>query len=87
MARDQAVTVVPVDKHLTTQQAADVLNVSRPYLIKLLDEGIIDHYKVGSHRRVRIEDVLAYREARAGRRRQQLDELTRLSEELEGGYR
>ena len=73
-------------KELTTQEAADLLHVSRPHLVKLLDEGTIDHYKVGTHRRVRIEDVLAYRERRATVRREKLDELTRLSEELEGGY-
>lgn len=87
MTRGQTMTLVPHGKELTTQEAADLLHVSRPHLVKLLDDGVIDHYKVGSHRRVRIEDVLAYREARAGRRREQLDELTRLSEELAGGYR
>lgn len=87
MAHGQTMMLVPHGKELTTQEAADLLHVSRPHLVKLLDQGVIDHYKVGSHRRVRIEDVLAYREERAGRRRDQLDELTRLSEELEGGYR
>lgn len=87
MARGQTMALVPHGKKLTTQEAAELLHVSRPHLVKLLDAGVIDHYKVGSHRRVRIEDVLAYREARAGRRRDKLDELTRLSEELEGDYR
>lgn len=86
MARGQTMTLVPHGKELTTQEAADLLHVSRPHLVKLLDEGAIDHYKVGTHRRVRIEDVLAYRERRATVRRAKLDELTRLSEELEGGY-
>lgn len=86
MARGLTMTLVPHGKELTTQEAADLLHVSRPHLVKLLDEGIIDHYKVGTHRRVRIEDVLEYRERRAGVRRENLDELTRLSEELEGGY-
>jgi len=62
------------------------LHVSRPHLVKLLDDGAIDHYKVGTHRRVRIENVLDYRDRRASVRREKLDELTRLSEELEGGY-
>jgi len=62
------------------------LHVSRPHLVKLLDDGTIDHYKVGTHRRVRIENVLDYRDRRASVRREKLDELTRLSEELEGGY-
>lgn len=87
MARGQTITLVPHGKELTTQEAADLLRVSRPHLVKLLDEDTIPHYKVGTHRRVRIEDVLAYRERRAATRRQKLDELTRLSEELEGGYR
>jgi len=86
MARGQTMTLVPHGKELTTQEAADLLHVSRPHLVKLLDQGAIDHYKVGTHRRVRIEDVLAYRERRATVRRAKLDELTRLSEELEGGY-
>lgn len=86
MARGQTMTLVPHGTELTTQEAADLLHVSRPHLVKLLDTGTIPHYKVGSHRRVRIEDLLAYREARAGVRREKLDELTRLSEDLEGGY-
>jgi excisionase family DNA binding protein len=72
---------------MTTQEAADLLHVSRPHLVKLLDEGAIPHYKVGTHRRVRIEDILQHRELRAGSRREKLDELTRLSEQLPGGYR
>lgn len=86
LARGQAMTLVPHGKELTTQEAADLLHVSRPHLVKLLDDGTIDHYKVGTHRRVRIEDVLDYRERRAGVRREKLDELARLSQELEGGY-
>lgn len=87
MTRGQTMTLVPHGKELTTQEAADLLHVSRPHLVKLLNEGTIPHYKVGTHRRVRIEDALDYRERRAATRREKLDELTRLSEELEGGYR
>jgi excisionase family DNA binding protein len=87
MARGQTMTLVPHGSELTTQEAADLLHVSRPHLVKLLDEGTIPHHKVGTHRRVLIEDVLEYRQRRAGTRREKLDELTRLSEELEGGYR
>lgn len=86
MARGQTMTLVPHGKELTTQEAADLLHVSRPHLVKLLEDGTIDHYRVGTHRRVRIEDVLAYRERRAGLRREKLDELTHLSEDLAGGY-
>jgi excisionase family DNA binding protein len=87
MARGQTMALVPHGKELTTQYAADLLHVSRPHLVKLLDDGTIPHYKVGTHRRVRIEDVLEHRELRAGTRREKLDELTRLSEQLPGGYR
>lgn len=85
LARGDAVTVVPVGKELTTQQAADLLNVSRQYLVRLLDSGVLPHTKTGKHRRLRIEDVLAYRNERDQERRAKLDELTQLSEEL-GGY-
>lgn len=87
MARGQTMMLIPHGKELTTQEAADLLHVSRPHLVKLLETATIPHYKVGTHRRVRIEDVLAYHETRAGVRREKLDELTHLSEELEGGYR
>jgi excisionase family DNA binding protein len=87
LSRGQAISLVTHGTELTTQEAADLLHVSRPYLVKLLDDGTIDHYKVGTHRRVRIDDVLAYRERRAGTRGEKLNELTRLSEELPGGYR
>jgi len=61
MARGDSLTVVPVGKEVTTQQAADVLNVSRQYLVRLLDQGRIPSTKTGKHRRLRIEDVLASR--------------------------
>jgi excisionase family DNA binding protein len=80
-------TLVPHGKELTTREAADLLHVSRPHLVKLLQDGTIPYYNVGTHRRVRIEDALDYRAQRAVTRRQKLDELTELSEELEGGYR
>lgn len=87
MARGQSVTLVPHGEELTTQEAADILHVSRPHLVKLLDDGTIPHHKVGSHRRVRTDDVLAYREQRATNRAAKLDELARISQELDGGYR
>lgn len=87
MAQGLTITLVPHDKELTTREAADILSVSRPFLVKLLDRGDIPYDRVGTHRRVRVEDVLAYRELRAARRREKLRELTELSEQLEGGYR
>jgi excisionase family DNA binding protein len=86
MAAGRTITLMPSDQRLTTNQAAELLHVSRPHLIKLLEEGKLPYEKVGSHRRLGLEDVLAYRRARARERETQLRELTQLSQELEGGY-
>lgn len=87
MAAGQTMTLMPTGTRLTTQQAAELLHVSRPHLVKLLDQGEIPYEKVGTHRRVCVEDVLVYRTERADRRREQLRELSQLSQDLEGGYR
>ncbi len=85
LARGDSVTVVPVGKELTTQQAADLINVSRQYLVRLLDEGRIAYTKTGKHRRLRIEDVLAFKEQRDHERKNALRELSQLTEAF-GGY-
>ncbi len=87
MAQGLTITLIPHDKELTTKEAADILNLSRPFLVKLLDRGEMPYHRVGTHRRLNVEDVLAYRELRAARRREKLRELTELSEQVEGGYR
>lgn len=86
LANGRGVQIIPKDTELTTQQAATALNVSRPYLIGLLDSGQIPCRKVGRHRRVTLEALLAYKRQDDLKRRAAADELTRLSEEL-GAYR
>lgn len=84
LARGDSVTVVPVGKELTTQQAADILNISRQYLVRLLDDNRIAFRKTGKHRRLRIEDVLAYKERRDRERGDALRNLSELTEQFQG---
>lgn len=84
-ARGDSVTVVPVERELTTQQAANLLNFSRQYLVRLLDEGRLPHRRTGKHRRVRMNDVLAYKHQRDQRRSASLDALSQLTQDF-GGY-
>jgi len=86
LADGNAVQVVPVHAELTTQEAADLLNVSRPYLVKLLEEGALPFHRTGKHRRVRLADLMQYKEARARASEAAMAELTRQSQELAMGY-
>jgi excisionase family DNA binding protein len=82
LAHGQVVTLVSCNKELTTQQAANLLGVSRPYLIKLLEQGEIPFVRTGTHRRILFDDLMAYKERRDAGRRKDLASLTQLSQEL-----
>ncbi|NVD96875.1 helix-turn-helix domain-containing protein [Massilia sp. BJB1822] len=86
MAQGKAVTIVPKELDVTTQEAAMFLNVSRPYLIRLLDEGKIAFHKVGTHRRIRFEDVVEYKETRRKSAQSALQALVDQAQELDMGY-
>lgn len=82
MAQGKAVSIIPSDTEVTTQQAADMLNVSRPHVVKLLEEGELPFHKVGTHRRIMLQDLEGYRERMEKEREEALTELTRQSQEL-----
>jgi excisionase family DNA binding protein len=86
MAQGKAVSLIPSDSEVTTQQAADMLNVSRPHLVKLLEQGVLPFKKVGSHRRILLEDLLAYEARQAQQREHQLQLLAAQAQELSLGY-
>jgi excisionase family DNA binding protein len=82
LAEGRGVQIIPKDAELTTQQAADMLNVSRPYLITLLESGQIPYRRVGRHRRITFEAFMEYKRHDDLKRRAAADDLTKLSEEL-----
>ncbi|TXL69869.1 helix-turn-helix domain-containing protein [Vineibacter terrae] len=86
MAAGRGVTLMPENAELTTVQAAEALNVSRPFLIKMLDDGTIPHRKVGKHRRIRMEDVIAYKTAIDREREAVLDQLVSDAQKQDMGY-
>jgi excisionase family DNA binding protein len=86
MAQGNAVSLLPIGHNLTTQQAADMLNVSRPYLVKLLEAGEIGFTKVGRHRRIKYQDLMAYMEKLDDNSRQSVDTLSRTAQDLGMGY-
>jgi excisionase family DNA binding protein len=86
LALGNAVEVVPIHAELTTQEGADMLNVSRPHLVKLLDEGQIPHTKTGSHRRIKFTDLMAYKTSRHKASQTAMEELAAQAQALDMGY-
>ncbi len=86
IAKGNAISLVPMHQELSTQDAAQLLNVSRPFLVGLLEKGEIPFRKVGAHRRVYLRDVMAYKESTDQQRNKTLDALAALSQQEGMGY-
>lgn len=86
MAQGRSIALMPTDAEVSTQQAAEILNVSRPHVIKLLEKGEIPHKKVGSHRRILLQDILKFESTFKSDRRKKLDALAKEAQELNLGY-
>ena len=86
LADGNAVKVVPIHAELTTQEAADLLNVSRPHLVRLLEDGMLPFHKTGKHRRIRFADLMQFKGRRDQASEQAMEELTTQAQELGMGY-
>jgi excisionase family DNA binding protein len=86
MARGDAISLIPVQAELSTQEAANLLNVSRPYLVSLLEKGMIPHHKVGVRRRVLFKDLMEYKQKSTQASRELLSQLVEEAQELDMGY-
>lgn len=86
MAEGKSVTLFPSDAEISTQEAADLLNVSRPYVVSLLKKGDIPFTKVGTHRRILLSDIIAYDKQLQKNRNSKLNFLAKQAQELNLGY-
>ncbi|WP_020559078.1 helix-turn-helix domain-containing protein [Thiofilum flexile] len=86
MSQGEAISIVPINKELTTQEAANLLNVSRPYLVQLLEQGQLPYHKVGVRRKVLLKDLMDYKKKRDEESKQLLDELAAEAQNLDMGY-
>ena len=86
MAKGQQVEIVSGSQMLTTQQAADFLNVSRPHVVKLMETGVLPFMKVGKHRRVDFEDLKSYHIVQQKKAQKALEKLAQQAQELDMGY-
>jgi excisionase family DNA binding protein len=82
LLQGNSVTIVPIHKELTTQEAADILNISRQYLVELLEAQAIPYSKVGTHRRIRLGDLMNYKNDRDAKRQEGLSKMTKKSQKL-----
>lgn len=86
LADGNAVKVVPIHAELTTQEAADMLNVSRPHLVKLLESGALPFHRAGKHRRIRFADLMAFKTTRDRASAKAMEELAKQAQDLQLGY-
>ena len=86
LAEGNAVKVVPIHAELTTQEAADMLNVSRPHFVKLLESGALAFHKTGKHRRIRFADLMAFKTEQDRASAQAMEALAKQAQELQLGY-
>ena len=86
MAKGNAVTLIPINAMLTTQEAADILNVSRPFFVGLLEAGKLPYQRLGSHRRILFKDLMSFKEKTDAARAEAMRQLTQEAQELNMGY-
>ena len=86
MSKGNAVTFIPIHAELTTQQAADFLNVSRPFVVKLVEDKKLPCHKVGTHRRILFQDLVEFKQKTNGDRAKTLEELAKQAQDLDMGY-